>query len=293
MAETIYYLGVRNGNGTAGTLVFPNQSKSFYAASGTQSLHTAPEGKYGVSDRRDASAEEDVRLGDATYKYRMIGTTKDGKKDEWKHWDPVRKVWRKGLLIHPDGGVGAGSQGCIVVRGTHVSSGLASSTPGSADMLAAHDVDKTLQGMSADRNVEVKYFDSVEEMEAYHKKIAPGVDIPKTPEAYKKSLEEKRKAAEEAKKKAEAEKAKKSKGKGNPSKTTRGATLIKGERTVVAGVDQLQVAHVTTPHDQGGSVAKGSRTVLVGPQMQQLARLYDPTTDGHLVRTGEQSVVAA
>jgi hypothetical protein len=293
MAETIYYLGVRDGNGSAGSLVFPNQSKSFYAASGTQSLHTAPEGTYGVSDRKDASAEEDIVLGDAKYKYRMIGTTKDGKKDEWKHWDPVRKVWRKGLLIHPDGGLGAGSAGCVVVRGSHVSSGLASSTPGSADMLAAHDVDKTLGGMSADRNVVVKYFDSVEEMEAYHKQVAPGVDIPKTPEAYKKSLEAKKKAAEEAKKKAEAEKAKKGKGKGKPSKTTRNATLMKGERTVVAGVDQLQVAHVTTPHDQGGSVAKGNTSIRVGPQMMELARLHDPTTDGHLVRTGEPSVMSA
>jgi hypothetical protein len=69
-----------------------------------------------------------------------------------------------------------------------------------------------------------------------------------------------------------------------------GKKIVKGERSVVLGKNQLMAAHVGTPHTGGGKIAKGSPTVFIGRLLRQLARIGDPTTDKLKVKSGLDSV---
>ncbi len=295
--STIYFLGVRDGGRSGGALVFPDQAKSYYASSGPWGNGKLPEGKYSLGKKEPA--EKAVSLGNAKFKYRLTGVTKKGgPAAAGNMWDPDNKIMRDGLLIHADSN-GPGTKGCIGVRGTHFSTGRASSAADGVDVTAAQEVDGLLDTMttSGDTTVVVKYFDSVADMEAYHKEIAPGTEVPKTPEDYQKDLEARKKAAEEAKKKKEQEAARKKakKGNGKPSKTNKGAQLLKGEKTVFVGDKRLEVAyaHAECVHSGGGCVIDGSQSIFVGKARGKLGRVGDPTSDAHKIETGEPTVLVA
>jgi len=170
----IYYLGVPSGNGSRGSLVFPDAGKSFHAGSGSTSAYRAPDGTYDIGKRE--WGEQDVSLGKAKYKYRITGVTKNGTKAAPGHaWDPNKGKhgeMRSKLLIHPDGGKAPGTSGCIGVRGTPTAWGNANPADNSADVAAAQEVDQLLGSGKYDRVI-VKTFKNVEEMEAFQKQIAP------------------------------------------------------------------------------------------------------------------------
>lgn len=275
----IYYLGVPNGNGSRGALVFPDAGKSFYAGSGSTGLYRAPDGTYDIGKREWGEAA--VSNGKAKYKYRITGVTKEGTKAKPGHaWDPNKGEERDSLLIHPDGGP-AGTAGCIGVRGTPTAWGPSSSSATGPDVTAAQEVDGLLQSGKYDRVI-VKNFKSVEEMEAFQKQIAP--DAP-----FKRPDEKKPEPPPPPPKK------KGSKGKGKPSKTNKSAELLKGERTVFAGENKLQVAYAgpDCTHTGGGCVVEGSKTVFVGENKYPMARVRDATNDGHKIATGENTVETA
>ncbi|HMY21010.1 MAG TPA: hypothetical protein PKA58_32020 [Polyangium sp.] len=279
----IYYLGVPSGNGSRGSLVFPDAGKSFHAGSGSTSAYRAPDGTYDIGKRE--WGEQDVSLGKAKYKYRITGVTKNGTKAAPGHaWDPNKGKhgeMRSKLLIHPDGGKAPGTSGCIGVRGTPTAWGNANPADNSADVAAAQEVDQLLGSGKYDRVI-VKTFKNVEEMEAFQKQIAPDAPM--------KRPDEKKPDPPPA-----PPKKKGSGGKGKPSKTNKSAELLQGERTVFAGSNKLQVAYAgpDCTHTGGGCVVEGSKTVFVGEKKYPMARVQDATNDGHKIATGENTVETA
>jgi hypothetical protein len=297
VSNTMYFLGVRDGKSAKGALLFPEAGKSFNASSGTvNSLWRLPEGTYKLGDREWGEAA--VSLGPAKYKYRLAGVTKEGKRSTEEIWDPTLEKNRSRLLVHPDGN-GTGSMGCISVRGTNPLPGSPAAVKGpkkgvpSTDVAAAQEVDGLIGGMEGEKTVIVKYFDTVEEMEAFQRQQVSAAPLVPRTEAYDAHMKDAKKRSDATLKALEEQKAAaRKRKKAKPSRTSRQATLIRGERSVVCGTDQLPVAFANgaCQHDGGAKIAKGSDTVYVGRQMRELARVADLHVDGQVVKTGAEGI---
>lgn len=112
--------------------------------------------------------------------------------------------------------------------------------------------------VNGDKSFVVKYFKTKEEAQA-------------AAEAYKKKMQQQQNDAA-------------------PSKTRKGASLIKGEQTVLLGTEQRCAAHVTCPVDDGSVVTDHSPSIYVGSSQFAMSGVDDMTTSGAPIATGVPSI---
>lgn len=264
--DNVYALSVE-GDKSTGEIYFPKEDYSTNMSSGNGSAAALPEHDYSIK-KRIATNEKGIKVGKTGYKYPLVAVTEDGsdttlrnKKGQLLVWDPDTKTYRDSLLIHPDGGP-AGTLGCVGVRGTPYQRGVPTDgTPGSADINAINKVDGLLQDREArgDTLLVVKRFKTQEELNAFKKRqkeLRAGTGI---------------------------------------TKTNNDATLLNGQRDVLAGTEQRKVGYVggQCVHTAGGQVKDGSCSVFVGTPQYKLARVQDPTTDNQFLKTGIADIQSA